>query len=90
MCYENVHQRDEANGEIMEKIGGIYFNEKNPLMDTEKAFTCFKKAIKNLKSEGGKRVLAQKMFDICQGIGKENEMRKFKDYLPEDTQFAAG
>jgi hypothetical protein len=84
-----VYRSDENNGEITEKIGGIFFNEKNPTMDTEKAFTYFKKAIKNLKSEGGKRVLAQKMFDICQGIGKENEMRKFKEWLPEDTQFAA-
>ena len=33
VCYEGITRNDESNGEIEQKIGGIYFNDKNPHMD---------------------------------------------------------
>lgn len=87
MAYEHVHKLDPENGEIVEKIGGVYFNEKNPHQDGEKAFLFFKDAIKKLKSEVGKQNLAIRMYDYCVSNNQEDKMKKFKQYLPENTKF---
>lgn len=65
VAYEMVHRKDPKNGEIIEKIGHIFNNEKNPKASGDKAFLFYKKAIKLLKSEVGKQNLALKMYDMC-------------------------
>lgn len=62
MAYETVHRLDPENGEIVEKLGSVYFNDKNPRQDSDRAFVIFKDAIKKLKSENGKQQLASKMY----------------------------
>jgi hypothetical protein len=69
MAYETLHKLDTENGEIVEKIGQVYFNEKNPSQDGERAFVFFNKAIKKLKSEVGKQNLALRMYDYCVANG---------------------
>jgi hypothetical protein len=49
-----VHKKESKNGEIIEKIGHVFNNEKNKMMNAEKALVFYKKAIKLLKSEVGK------------------------------------
>jgi hypothetical protein len=87
MAYGQVYKLEPDNGEIVEKLGSVYFNDKNPHQDPDKAFTFFKDAIKKLKSEIGKQNLAMRMYEHCVATNTEDKMKKFKSYLPENTTF---
>ena len=87
MAYGQVYKLEPDNGEIVEKLGSVYFNDKNPHQDPDKVFTFFKDAIKKLKSEIGKQNLAMRMYEHCVATNTEDKMKKFKSYLPENTTF---
>ena len=78
MAYETVQKLDPENGEIVEKLGHVYFDDKNPAANPERAFNFFKDAIKKLKSEVGKQTLAMRMYQHCVESGNEDKMKKFR------------